>query len=628
VVTSCYNTGAITGTTVSGNVGGIAGSVAKGTVNGSVNIGIVSSASGNFGAIIGASTAQNFTDNYYLEGSAVGGNDIGTPLNDEELLAIAEEWFSDSIENFSVIEQRVYETKIVLNIYLQVGSDGIAALAADYTRTELDELADIKEKTGYLHGWRVYKTRNAVTLEKLIGDALGTTEAFTPDANYVGTAADVGGSGSGDGDPVRRMFSYGDLAAPGGFYPATKIADANAQGILPDPAGAYEVRPALAMTAVMDNIADTAGADLEAWDGEVGRNAGNARTMQLLLGTGETDYLAKIPMPNDKLLTGVDSLKVIRYADETLEQIANRLASREKEIDGLQEDANILQEKIDQISEELQQTVSDGVEQSSEKARLEDEKARLEAEKAVLQTQAAELQKQLEAEKAELESQKAALQQQLDAAKRTDLQKQPEAAKPTATVSETPAQTPAPAPTPAPASAEETSGSKAATKAEIKTVKVTFSANGGKLSVKKDGRTTKAKALTKKLTIGKKFGSLPEAARDGLYKFKGWYAKKSGGSEITKADTVSYKKDTTLYARWQARYGELNEGVQVAAVRSGKNANASVKGYVNQATKLRITEEPDNASSWYKVTYKDATGKTTTGYIYKTLVKAYWADLT
>lgn len=71
-----------------------------------------------------------------------------------------------------------------------------------------------------------------------------------------------------------------------------------------------------------------------------------------------------------------------------------------------------------------------------------------------------------------------------------------------------------------------------------KTTKVSFNANGGKVSKK-----------SKKVTQYKKYGSLPTPKRSG-YTFVGWYTKKSGGKLITKDSILNKKKNSTLYARW------------------------------------------------------------------------------
>ncbi len=67
-------------------------------------------------------------------------------------------------------------------------------------------------------------------------------------------------------------------------------------------------------------------------------------------------------------------------------------------------------------------------------------------------------------------------------------------------------------------------------------VKITFNANGGKVSTE-----------SKKITKGSQIGSLPKPTRKG-YKFKGWYTKKTNGTKVTTSKTFS--KKTTLYAQW------------------------------------------------------------------------------
>ncbi|MDR2162351.1 MAG: InlB B-repeat-containing protein [Clostridiales Family XIII bacterium] len=167
-------------------------------------------------------------------------------------------------------------------------------------------------------------------------------------------------------------------------------------------------------------------------------------------------------------------------------------------------------------------------------------------------------------------------------------------------------------------------------KVAVKTVNVKFSANGGTLIVKKKGKRVKVKSITKKLTIGKKFGSLPAASRKGMYKFKGWYTtKKKGGKRITKNTVVKYKKTTTLYARWFVRYGKLKKGVSALNIRSLSMARSAIKGYVRKSVKFRITKKINrkgNANDWYKITYKKKSGKKVTGYVNARYVKAYWTN--
>lgn len=161
-----------------------------------------------------------------------------------------------------------------------------------------------------------------------------------------------------------------------------------------------------------------------------------------------------------------------------------------------------------------------------------------------------------------------------------------------------------------------------------KTVKVKFAANGGTISDKRDGKTVKVKTLTKKLTVGKRLGSLPKATRSGYYKFKGWYTAKKGGKNVT-ANTAVYKKDTTLYAQWRALYGKLAGKGRSVSVRAKASSSSKAKDSVSRATKLRILKKTDRkgaSNDWYEVSYKNAKGKKATGYVYAGSVKTYWGD--
>lgn len=94
------------------------------------------------------------------------------------------------------------------------------------------------------------------------------------------------------------------------------------------------------------------------------------------------------------------------------------------------------------------------------------------------------------------------------------------------------------------------------TAAAGKKIKINFKANGGSF-VKFKHKTTKGKKKkramkSKKVTVGKKYGTLSKVKRTG-YKFKGWYNKKNRGKRITKKTKVKTSKKQTLYARWEAR---------------------------------------------------------------------------
>jgi uncharacterized repeat protein (TIGR02543 family) len=185
-----------------------------------------------------------------------------------------------------------------------------------------------------------------------------------------------------------------------------------------------------------------------------------------------------------------------------------------------------------------------------------------------------------------------------------------------------------PAPQPQGSDVSKTPDTKVAKKS-AKTVKIKFSANGGRIIVKRDGETTKVKSTTQKLTAGKKFGSLPKATRSGYYRFKGWYTSDKGGKKVT-AKTAVYKKARTLYAQWQTKYGKLNDGVYAVSVRAEASGASTAKGYVNRSVKFRVTDKadrPGESNDWYEVSYKDAKGKKVTGYVHAGYIKTYWDDI-
>lgn len=73
-----------------------------------------------------------------------------------------------------------------------------------------------------------------------------------------------------------------------------------------------------------------------------------------------------------------------------------------------------------------------------------------------------------------------------------------------------------------------------------------------KYSIKFNANSGKVSKGSKKVTSGKKYGSLPKPKRSG-YDFLGWYTKKKGGSEITAASYVAKAKKHTLYAQWSKK---------------------------------------------------------------------------
>ena len=74
-----------------------------------------------------------------------------------------------------------------------------------------------------------------------------------------------------------------------------------------------------------------------------------------------------------------------------------------------------------------------------------------------------------------------------------------------------------------------------------KEYKVTFNANGGKVSTK-----------SKKVTTSLAYGTLPKPTRNN-HTFKGWYTAKTGGTKITTDTKVKLTKNQTLYAQWNIK---------------------------------------------------------------------------
>lgn len=73
------------------------------------------------------------------------------------------------------------------------------------------------------------------------------------------------------------------------------------------------------------------------------------------------------------------------------------------------------------------------------------------------------------------------------------------------------------------------------------TYPVTFNPNGGTVSTK-----------SKKVTIGKTYGTLPTPTRTG-YEFDGWYTRESSGIKVDKNTAVGTNPPTTLYAHWKGK---------------------------------------------------------------------------
>ncbi|MDR2163664.1 MAG: hypothetical protein LBO70_06985 [Clostridiales Family XIII bacterium] len=252
--------------------------------------------------------------------------------------------------------------EVVLTVKVQLGSDGVPESAKTYTEAQLREMADITTNAGYPGSTgsspRMYKTRNAVTLEKLVKDALETDTAFTSDAVYKVTDM------AEPLNPYSGSFTYNEVTSDSKFYPAMGADYAN-DGVVPSAEGAVAVPPALALTSTLDNISSTAGGDLASWDGK----DTNAKNMQFLIGVSEEIYKGK-KISGKKLVTGVDEITVIRYADKTSGDLR-------KELDDIKE-------KADELDKELAKEKADVARKNAENARLAQEKAQLEKDKALL----------------------------------------------------------------------------------------------------------------------------------------------------------------------------------------------------------------------------------------------------
>ncbi|MCL2787791.1 MAG: InlB B-repeat-containing protein [Micrococcales bacterium] len=123
-------------------------------------------------------------------------------------------------------------------------------------------------------------------------------------------------------------------------------------------------------------------------------------------------------------------------------------------------------------------------------------------------------------------------------------------------------------------------------------VTVTFNANGG----------TIGDAKTKTVTVkkGKKLGALPKAKKVGN-SFKGWFTKKSGGTQVTASTKVT--KKSTYYARWAAKTYKLTFDAN-----GGKVGTASKKVVFNKA--VGALPKPKRSGYTFNGWYTSAAGGT------------------
>ncbi len=141
----------------------------------------------------------------------------------------------------------------------------------------------------------------------------------------------------------------------------------------------------------------------------------------------------------------------------------------------------------------------------------------------------------------------------------------------------------------------------------VKSYKVTFDPSGGKIKA--------GSKKTKMVKVGAKYGKLPKAVKNG-FNFKGWYTKKKGGTRITSAKTMKYRKNIKLYAHWTANAKVAN--CKYVHLRKGPGVSKFIKTYIKKGTKVSIlgSVKVNGHYKWYKV----KVGKKT-GYIYSKYVK-------
>lgn len=97
---------------------------------------------------------------------------------------------------------------------------------------------------------------------------------------------------------------------------------------------------------------------------------------------------------------------------------------------------------------------------------------------------------------------------------------------------------------------------------------VHFQKNGSKVSLSPN---------SKRVTVGKAYGTLPQPKRTG-YSFDGWYTKKTGGKQITSGTLVKSAKTKKLYAHWTKTYSiryHLNGGKNHAKNRTSFTKHTS-----------------------------------------------------
>lgn len=155
------------------------------------------------------------------------------------------------------------------------------------------------------------------------------------------------------------------------------------------------------------------------------------------------------------------------------------------------------------------------------------------------------------------------------------------------------------------------------TAGKTRTIKIIYNANGGTV-----------KTRSKKVTVGKAYGTLASPTRKG-YTFAGWYTKKTSGTKVTSSTKATGTKNVTLYARWK-KVSVSRALLNSLTNKKGRKMTVSfkklsgVKGYqILYATNSKFTKGKKNVST--KLTSKTLT-KLKKGTTYYVKVRAYKTD--
>ena len=153
----------------------------------------------------------------------------------------------------------------------------------------------------------------------------------------------------------------------------------------------------------------------------------------------------------------------------------------------------------------------------------------------------------------------------------------------------------------------------------IKVVTVTFNVNEGVIS--------DASQISKEVTVGKTYGDLPTATREG-YEFKGWYTDAESGEEITSSKNVTINTSHTLYARWT----EKNKTITVTFNANGGNVSKATAEYsVGEYYSGLPTPEKEgyNFKGWYLEVSFETPISVTTKVTLETShpLYAYWEEI-